>query len=204
MNALVTCSDITIRFDTETVLQHFSCTIPEGSHTIFKGASGSGKSTLLKLLLGFVTPTEGSLQYADGQTARQMRSHIAWLPQDLDLGDGSVEELMYRPFEFAANQLKTPSAETRLSVLKKLGLSEDTYRKQFRDLSTGQRQRVGLAICHLLNKPLLLLDEPTSALDKASKDRAIDLLLAHTNKTIISTSHDPYWVKQGDNIILLD
>jgi ABC-type bacteriocin/lantibiotic exporter with double-glycine peptidase domain len=71
------------------------------------------------------------------------------------------------------------------------------------DLSTGQRQRVGLAICHFLDKPLLLLDEPTSALDLVSKRKVADLLI-NPDRTIISTSHDPFWVDLADNVIELN
>jgi ABC-type multidrug transport system ATPase subunit len=201
---LVTCTDLTIRFGDEVVLKEFSFDVPKNKHTVFKGESGSGKSTLLKLLLGFLKPTEGSVKYHDGKTAREMRQYTAWLPQDLDLGEGTVKEVINQPFRFSNNNLNRPDLQTSQSVLSKLGLHADNLTKRFRDLSTGQRQRVGLAICHLLDKPILLLDEPTSALDTASKKRAYHLLLEHTNNTVISTSHDPFWVEHADNIIPLD
>jgi ABC-type bacteriocin/lantibiotic exporter with double-glycine peptidase domain len=83
-------------------------------------------------------------------------------------------------------------------------LSESLYSKPLLDLSTGQKQRVGIALCYLLNKPLFLLDEPTASLDDASKQKVADLLLNNTNKTIISTSHDPFWLKQATKIYELD
>ncbi len=177
--------------------------IPEGKHTILQGESGSGKSTLLKLFLGFLKPAGGSIQFNSGKSRREIRRNTAWLPQDLDLGSGTVEEVMRKPFRFATNQEKTAGRENYTETLTQLGLSEYDLDKPFRDLSTGQRQRVGLAICHLLDKPIMLLDEPTSALDRTSKRRAIDILLAHTNKTIVSTSHDPFWVEHADKIIEL-
>lgn len=201
--SLITCSDLTVRFGDEVVLEAFSFRIPEGKHTILKGESGSGKSTLLKLFLGFLKPAGGSIQFNSGKSRGEIRRNTAWLPQDLDLGGGTVEEVIGKPFRFATNRAKTPGRETCMRALTQLGLSRDNLDKPFRDLSTGQRQRVGLAICHLLDKPILLLDEPTSALDRASKRRVVDLLLTHTKKTIISTSHDPFWVEHADNIIEL-
>lgn len=200
---LITCSDLTIRFGDEVVLEAFSFRIPEDKHTVLRGASGSGKSTLLKLFLGFLKPDGGSIQFKDGKSWRNIRRDTAWLPQDLDLGSGTVEEVIRKPFRFATNRAKTPGSETCTRTLTQLGLSRNNLDKPFRDLSTGQRQRVGLAVCHLLDKPILLLDEPTSALDDASKRRAADILLADTNKTIISTSHDPFWVEHADNTIEL-
>lgn len=127
----------------------------------------------------------------------------AWLPQDLNLGSGTVQEVMDKPFTFDANRSHSKNRDKQSEVLQKLGLATPILDKEFRDLSTGQRQRVGLGICHLLDKPLLLLDEPTSSLDWASKEKATDLLL-NSSKTVISTSHDPFWVDLADNVIALD
>lgn len=200
---LITCSNLTVRFGEEVVLKELSFQIPEGKHTVLKGESGSGKSTLMKLFLGFLKPSEGSIQFNGGRSVREIRKDTAWLPQDLDLGSGTVEEVIRKPFRFADNLPKAPDRKTYIKILAELGLSEDNLHKQFRDLSTGQRQRVGLAICHLLDKPILLLDEPTSALDNISKQRTKNILLAHTNKSVVSTSHDPVWVEHADNIIEL-
>lgn len=201
---LLSCSDLTIRFGDETVLHEFNFDIPKNKHTVLKGESGSGKSTLLKLLLGFLKPSDGAIKYNNGKTAHEIRQDTAWLPQDLDLGDGTVKEVIYYPFRFSNNNMQRPDLQTSQSVLSKLGLQAGTMTKKFRDLSTGQRQRVGLAVCHLLNKPILLLDEPTSALDTVSKQRVLNQLLEHTNKTVISTSHDPFWIERADKVIPLD
>jgi ABC-type lipoprotein export system ATPase subunit len=96
-----------------------------------------------------------------------------------------------------------PGGDQIESNLSLLGLSSSLLPKPFRELSTGQRQRVGLVLCHLLDRPLMLLDEPTSALDEDSKQKAIDLLFADNGRTIISTTHDPFWLKRCDKIIEL-
>ncbi len=201
--ALISCSGISIQFGEEVVLEDLTFTIPKGKHTVLKGESGSGKSTLLKILMGFLQPASGSVYIGDKKEAKEIRKITAWLPQDLNLGAGSVSEVIQKPFEFTVNVQNKPHRQTIISILNKIGLSEDDAAKQFRDLSTGQRQRVGLAICHLLDKPLLMLDEPTSALDNISKHKAADLLIAHTNKTVVSTSHDPFWLEYADKIIEL-
>lgn len=186
------------------MLHNLSFDAKPNKHTILKGESGSGKSTILTLLLGFNKPDSGSILLENTDwNPRSLRRHTAWLPQDLNLGAGQVKEVIAKPFEFAANQSAEKKLRQQTEVLQQLGLGPETLDKQFRDLSTGQRQRVGLAICYLLDKPLLLLDEPTSALDYASKQKAANLLLTR-NKTIISTSHDPFWVNKGDNIIELN
>ncbi len=195
---------VTFGFEGEQILNRFSFNAPKAQHTVLKGESGSGKSTILRLLLGFHHPKEGSIDFnSSDENPQTIRQKTAWLPQDLNLGSGSVNEVMDKPFEFAANKSSQQNAaEQKVNTLRALGLDEDILKKEFRDLSTGQRQRVGLAICHLLDKPLLLLDEPTSALDKASKQLAANLLL-DGKRTILSTSHDPFWVDKADNVIEL-
>lgn len=158
----------------------------------------------MKIILGFFLPDSGTISLENSEWSSQsIRRQTAWLPQDLNLGTGMVKEIMTKPFEFAVNRLAQHNIQRQPKTLRQLGLGQSVLNKKFRDLSTGQRQRVGLAICHLLDKPLLLLDEPTSALDSASKKKAADLLL-NSERTIISTSHDPFWVDQADKIIELD
>lgn len=201
----ITFDKVSFRIEGEHILHDFSFKAPAGRHTVLKGESGAGKSTILKLLLGFYKPNSGTISFNDlDENPKTIRKKTGWLPQDLNLGSGSVAEVMTKPFKFAVNKsaLQPNLTSRQINTLKRLGLNKNILDKQFRDLSTGQRQRVGVAICHLLDKPLLLLDEPTSALDKASKQNAADLLL-NGNRTIISTSHDPFWVAKGDNIIEL-
>lgn len=154
-------------------------------------------------MLGFFKPESGSISVnAQKWHPRILRQQTAWLPQDLNLGSGTVCKVMEKPFEFSVNKSAEKKRRQFVNTIQILGLNESTMEKEFRDLSTGQRQRVGLALCHLLDKPLLLLDEPTSALDKASKEKAANLMLG-SKRTVISTSHDPFWVNKADNIIEL-
>jgi len=200
-SSYITFQKISFGFNGKEILHDFNLEIMKDKHTVLEGESGSGKSTILKSLLGFLTPNKGSI-IVDGQQLhpQKVRQKTAWLPQDLNLGDGSVREVMKRPFSFKVNQSKKDLDFA--GSLESLGVPADHLEKKFRDLSTGQRQRVGVAICYLLDKPLLLLDEPTAALDRASKQKVADLLLDQ-KRTIISTSHDPFWVDLADNVIAL-
>lgn len=199
----ISFNSVTFGFENDRIVTDFSFEAAPGQHTLLKGESGSGKSTLLKLLLGFYEPQNGTISI-DRKTydAQKIRKQTAWLPQDLNLGSGMVSEVIAKPFEFAENQYTENTEHLRIRTLETLGLTPNILDKQFRDLSTGQRQRVGLTLCHLLDKPLILLDEPTSALDKVSKQKAAELLL-NGRHTVISTSHDPFWVAKADNIIEL-
>lgn len=204
ISPLISFDDVSFSYDEEQVLHHLSFDVPEGSHLVLKGASGSGKSTILKLILGFYRPEQGEVRYRgeplDAELGKELRSHTAWLPAEMDLGEGSVQQVIHFPFEFRSNGSSTPGDDKILDLFDQLNLERELYVKPFRDLSTGQRQRVGVAICALLDKPLLLIDEPTSALDAESKDRVAELLLRDECQTIISTSHDPDWLEYADQI----
>ncbi|MDX1672210.1 MAG: ATP-binding cassette domain-containing protein [Balneolaceae bacterium] len=202
-NAYIEFRDISFSYNGEQILDGFSLAVNRGDRLVIKGDSGRGKTTVVRLLLGFEEPDEGSILFEDEPLAetgyRRLRQQTAWLPQDLNLGTGSVEEVMQFPFQFESNPEK-PADDLLVRALEQLGLEFSVLSKPFRDLSTGQRQRVGIALCHLLDKPLLLLDEPTSALDANSREKAIELLFSKEDRTIISTSHDPAWIEYYDRV----
>jgi len=198
-------SGIHFSFGGETVFDDFSLNLQKDEKLVLKGDSGSGKSTLLKLILGFLRPDSGEIllneKPMDTGAFRELRKRAAWLPQDLNMGENSVREMITVPFSFKHNAVSKPSETRVLETFEKLGLQEGMLDKQFTDLSTGQRQRVGITLCLLLNRPLLLLDEPTSALDRASKEKAAELLLGDPGRTVLSVSHDPFWIERSDRII---
>lgn len=210
LKKIITFKDVSFRYSGEngTVLDGSSFSLCKGDRLVLKGASGTGKTTLFRLILGFEKPDKGNIffknQPLNTDTIQRLRKDSAWLPQDLNLGSGTVKEVLSFPFEFSENAASSPKESDIQQVFKQLGLEPSMMQNQFSELSTGQRQRVGIAICYLLHKPLLLLDEPTSALDKASKQRVIDLLFKNSERTILSTSHDPYWIEQCNKVIELE
>jgi len=192
--------------DNDPIIQNFSLEVKEGNRIAIKGASGSGKTTLFRLLLGFETPDNGTISFngkpLKPKQLKQLRKETTWLPQDLDLGADKLKEVFYYPFSFKINKSKRPKEEEVLSIFDALGLNKNVWEGNFKDLSTGQRQRVGIALCHLLDKSVLLLDEPTSALDETSKQK-VEKLLFDDKRIIISTSHDPWWLERCSQIIEL-
>lgn len=196
--------NIHFKYGKEVIFNNFSFKLREGEKLVLKGESGSGKSTLFRLILGFEQPESGEFFY-NGSSLKNgnlhsFRRETAWLPQDLNIGFGTVKEVIEYPFQFKSSSGEKPSENKINHLLNDLGLHSNILEKTFSDLSTGQRQRIGILICILMDKPLMLLDEPTSALDKDSKEKLADLLL-NSDRTILSTSHDPFWVERCDRII---
>lgn len=200
--------NIRFSYPGETIFNGFNFEIKKGEKVVVKGESGSGKTTFFRLILGFEIPEKGEILFEgnplQGDMLKEFRTHSAWLPQDLNLGEGVVKEVVQYPFQFKKSGNNMPENQEIKEIFKDLGLEPELLNKTFSDLSTGQRQRAGLALCILLNKPVMLLDEPTSALDEASKEKAANHLLSDPKRTIISTSHDPWWIDKCNRIIDLD
>jgi len=80
----------------------------KGEHLVLTGKSGVGKSTILQAILGFVIPTEGCITVNEtelnSKTVWQVRQKIAYVPQEPELGEGSVKDVVYFPFSLKANQ----------------------------------------------------------------------------------------------------
>ncbi|MDN3669185.1 ABC transporter ATP-binding protein [Echinicola jeungdonensis] len=189
------------------LIQGFSLEAEPGDRLAIKGESGTGKTTIFRLLLGFEIPDQGTILFQreklNPSNIKGLRQQTTWLPQDLDLGQGLLKEVFYHPFQFKSNLANSPSEETVLETINELGLPQKLWVEKFENLSTGQRQRVGIALCYLLQKPILLLDEPTSALDDASKEKVTELLYKKKSRTIISTSHDPWWLERCEKVVEL-
>lgn len=197
--------NINLSFGNEHVLDHFNMDIKKNQKVVIRGSSGIGKSTIINLILGFIKPDSGEIIWKDKRVSddniHQIRSQFAWLPQDFKFGSGSVKEVILFPFQFRRNRTLIPDDETIITSLTKVSLDETILKKKFADISEGQKQRIGLVLCLLLKRDFILLDEPTSSLDQESKQKVIELFLKDENLTILSTSHDPEWIKHCEKVI---
>ena len=199
-------NSITLMFGSETVLDDLSFGVAAGEKAVVAGPSGSGKSSILNMVSGFVTNYSGQIEIngellSEGNI-QKWRSHIAWLPQMNNIGEGTVREVLLQPFRFAKNKDRMPQSDAVNQMLKQLKMEKNILDKPYRDISGGQQQRIGIAVAALMKKPLMLLDEPTTALDDVSKQAAIETLLSQ-DATILSTSHDQTWISACQKVIKL-
>lgn len=195
----------TIEFDGKVYLKDFDLEVPTGEFHALTGPSGSGKSTVLNAILGFYAPNSdckimvNELVLTD-KTIGAIRAITGWLPQQPIADATPVEEFLMRPFLFAQNKQAKPSHQKIEELLLQLGLAPDLLQKKMEHLSGGQRQRIGLIQLLLLNRPILLLDEPTSALDNESKELLWHCLKNTPNLTILSVSHDDWWLEKMNHV----
>jgi putative ABC transport system ATP-binding protein len=193
-----------IRFGSKKVLSNFYLCIPKGKKVLMKGKSGTGKSTLLKIILGFEKLSEGSVYYRgrslSPQVAWQVRKDIAYVSQDMDLGEGPVRDLIDEVRSYHSNREKVDPEKLHI-LMRELELEKDILEKNFENLSGGEKQRIGILISLLLEREIFLLDEATSALDSGLKKKVVDHFLKHKDWTLFVVSHDREWERDEVEIV---
>ena len=193
------------------VIKGISFVLEPGTHLAIVGPSAAGKSTLARAILGIYTPTEGSVRL-DGAELKQwdraqLGQYIGYLPQDVELLDGTIGENIARFGEIDPDQV--------VAAAQNAGIHDTgfTLKRRLRHqiegsghaLSAGQRQRLGLARALYGEPRVLLLDEPNSNLDHEG-DLALQRtlgLLKQTGRTLIIITHRTNILSQMDKILLL-
>ena len=176
------------------------------------GPSGAGKTTLGRALIGLWRPQRGTIRL-DGATldqwsGEQLGEAIGYLPQAVELLDGSVAQNIARFVPFADSELVMAAAREAgvHDMIVQLPQGYDTpVGRDGAELSAGQRQRIGLARA-LFGKPfLVLLDEPNSNLD-ADGDAALEQAIASVRERlgiVIVVAHRPSVLSQVSHALFL-
>lgn len=196
------------QFSEQYLLQDFSLTVAEGDKVNISGKSGIGKSTLFKLVLGFEKPTAGEILYKgkklDDALVWELRKEVAYVSQDLSIGQGNVREFFVATMSLKANAKQNVDTEAKIKeLLAFFELPEVILDKNVEELSGGEKQRVAIINALLLNRKIFLLDEVTSALDKDLKEKVINFFLKNEEFTVLYISHDNY-LPEGVNLKSID
>jgi ABC-type cobalamin/Fe3+-siderophores transport system ATPase subunit len=175
-------------------------TIERGAFVAILGANGAGKTTLVRTLAGLRHPDEGRV-LIDGRDASALSPHergrsIAHIGGDETFLDqvlvSEVVAMGRYPHHRWWEWVQTSSDEAAINdALAQTGMQSFAHRR-FDTLSSGERQRVWIALALAQEAPLLLLDEPTSHLDVRAAHEVLHLLRAQCDagKTIVCVLHD--------------
>ncbi len=161
--------------------------VEQGEVFGYLGPNGAGKSTTIRLLLDLIRPTAGSAALfgldsrRDGVAARR---RIGYLPGDLRLSD----RLTAREQLDSLIRLRGAAAPLRDALCERLGVVLD---RPIRDLSRGNRQKIGIVQAFMHRPELAVLDEPTSGLDPLlqAEVRALLRETAADGRTVFLSSH---------------
>jgi ATP-binding cassette subfamily C protein len=208
----VECSNIDFAYGAEPILEDYSLQIRENNIVGIHGRSGSGKSTLLKLLMRFWDVDNGRVAIA-GEDIRNvntssLRNLQGYLTQETHLFNDTIAENI---------RIAKPDAtlEEIIEAAKKAAVHdfivslpngyETNVGELGESLSSGERQRIGLARVFLHDAPFVLLDEPTSNLDSLNEGMILKSLLEESeNKTMVLVSHRKSTMNIADLVIEME
>lgn len=206
----INLKQLSFRYNSEGpyILKNLDLNITKGSRTGFIGVTGSGKTTLLDIIMGLLQPTDGSFEVDDTQITtlnqRAWQTHVAHVPQNIYLADGSIEENI----AFGIPKDKIDSDRVRKAAQQaQIAETIESWTDQYDTfvgergirLSGGQRQRIGIARALYKKADVIIFDEATSALDNKTEEavmQAIEnlsedltiLIIAHRLSTLKNCS----------------
>lgn len=191
MEYVIETNQVTKKYGSVLALEHVSIHVKEGSIYGLIGDNGAGKSTLLKLLAGQIYATEGNFQILGNSTEgalQKMRKRMGCI----------IEQPGFHPYMTAQQMLEyyriqkgIPDKAKVSQMLELTGIAEKKNCK-CKNLSLGQKQRLGLAAALLGEPQLLILDEPINGLDPSGIIEFRSLvhrLNEEKNITILISSH---------------
>jgi len=195
-----------------TVLKGVSIYLRPGEMLAIVGSSAAGKTSLIRAILGLWPLSAGKVALDGAEIGQwnpdELGSCIGYLPQDVELFDGTVAENIARFTEAKDEQIVR--AARIAGVDEMIRALRDGYNTRIGvggvALSGGQRQRIALARALFGNPPIIVLDEPNANLD-SNGEFALAMACRHLKKngtTLILTSHRRRILGMADKILSLE
>ncbi|MFA6269879.1 MAG: ABC-F family ATP-binding cassette domain-containing protein [Candidatus Paceibacterota bacterium] len=155
--------------------------IQYGDKILITGENGSGKTTLLKMIMRQTSPDKGEIKYGTNLK-------IGYLPQQEDfVSEAKVKDEFIRLVKIEEG--------TARKILNRFKLSTEDVNKKIRELSSGERSRLIIAIIMAQKVNCLILDEPSNHLDLQVLE-SLEYAVKNFKGTLILVSHDRYFIKQ--------
>lgn len=197
---IVEMRGIKLKFKDKIVLNGIDIAVQSQETQVIMGVSGCGKSTLLSILLGLLTPDEGSVDFKGKDLTKfsrhelnQARMKIGMVYQNAALLSSlTIGENVGLPLQELTHQSPSEIDVIIDEKLELVGLS-DAKEKLPSELSGGMQKRAGMARALALNPELVLFDEPTAGLDPINSDLINELIIKLRNKqkvTSIIVTHE--------------
>ena len=193
------------------VIKGISLEIEAGQTVAIIGPSAAGKSTFTRALLGIYRPAKGSVRLDGAEIQQwdrnQLGDCIGYLPQDVELLDGTISENIARFREVNPEQVIAAAQQSGIhDMILHLPQAYDTSLVGGGHvMSAGQQQRIGIARALYGNPQVIVLDEPNANLDQAGDSALMETLslLKSQGKTVVIVTHRNNILSLADKILLL-
>jgi ATP-binding cassette subfamily C exporter for protease/lipase len=195
----------------EPILKGVNVAVAPGTVTVVLGPSGSGKSTLARCMVGIWPGVSGEVLLdglpIEGWDRNELGPYLGYLPQDIELFEGSIAENIARFGEVSPEKVIAAARSAGLhEMILRFPKGYDTPIGEAGNLlSGGQRQRIGLARAGYGDPVLVVLDEPNANLDdvgEAALVRTVQELKAK-GRTVFLVTHRPGIVAVADRLLIL-
>ena len=194
------------------ILNGVDLVLAAGTVLVVLGPSGSGKSTLARVILGIWGNVRGEVLLdgipIGGWDRVELGPHVGYLPQDIELFDGTVAENIARFGEVDSERVIAAARHAGLhEMILRFPKGYDTPMGEAGGaLSGGQRQRIALARAVYGNPALVVLDEPNANLDEAGElalSRTVQQLKS-AGSTVVLVSHRQGAIALADRLLILN
>ena len=208
----IAADNINFRYDNMEVLKDVSLSVKKDEIVGLCGKSGSGKSTLLRLLMRFFDPLSGEVKMNGIDIKKintaSLREAISYITQQTYIFKKSIYENIHLANRNASREEVIEAAKKAAihDFIMSLPAGYDTKMTELGgNLSSGEKQRLGLARAFLHKAPLLLLDEPTGNLDSLNEALILNSIYQEKkDKGVLIVSHRKSTVNAADRIVYIE
>ncbi len=200
---------LNFKYDETPVLNNVSLELKKNEILGLCGKSGSGKSTLLKLLMRFYEAKSGKIEMngikINEINTKSLRNSTSYITQQTYIFNKSIYEniLLARRNASKEEVIEAAKKASIHDFIESLPKGYDTKISELgQNLSSGEKQRLGLARAFLHNAPLFLLDEPTGNLDSLNEAIILNSIYKEKNeRAVLIVSHRPSTMNIADKVV---
>jgi tungstate transport system ATP-binding protein len=200
----LTLSGVTYSAGGGPILDGIDLVLDAGPRTVILGPNGAGKSVLMRICHGLLTPTGGSVRWANPERRGEPRRQAMVFQRPVLLRRSALANLMFALA--VADVPREQRMERARRALDRVGLDAIAHRPA-RVLSGGEQQRLALARAWMLEPEVLFLDEPTANLDPGAT-REIESIVRSIHEAgtkIVMITHNLGQAQRvGDEIVFID
>ena len=175
-----------------TALDHVTFDVPDGSMVGFLGANGAGKTTSLKIIMDFIRPTEGEVQFSSslGRSKLEIFKNIGFLPERPYFYP-TLSGLDFLKFMGQLSGLTLAQINIEIEKWAPIFKIEFALTRELKTYSKGMLQRIGFLATIMHHPKIIILDEPLSGLDPIGRKELKDVIIQvhKEGKTVFFSSH---------------